>query len=121
MSQLLKRLWVLLKWSMLALCLLVIVAAAEKNVFGYAWRSAQLFIQGSVTDEQVDARLSSIMARSPTNLDGSKTILAVGDIVSCPLPSNFTKDLTTLTSWFGLDAPLDHSCPSSGFLGPRAA
>ena len=108
-SWFIRKLWQLLKGFGALLALIIVLAAAENNWFGYAWRSTQLFVQGASAGQPLAVSPQSIMANTPSNSDGSKTILAVGDIVDCPEPDNFTKDLTTLTSWVGLDAPLDHS------------
>lgn len=87
----------------------VFIAAAENQLLGYAWRSTQLFVQGTNADDGSGNMAQSIMTNAAVNPDGSRTILAVGDIVRCPKPDNFTQELTTLMSWFGLNELLDHT------------
>lgn len=92
-----------------ALLLLTLLAAAENNWFGYAWRSVQLIVQGDDVGSGIGNAPDAVLTGTPLNDDGSITILAVGDIVSCPRPEGIKKELTTLASWAGLDDPLDPS------------
>lgn len=99
----------LLKGFGVVLSVIVILAAAENNRLGYAWRSAQLFVQGDDGIYGIGKRPDVVMDNAATNAGGLTTILAVGDIVDCSEPKGMKRDLTALASWVGLDDPLDPS------------
>ncbi len=99
----------LLKGFGALLAVVILLAAAENNWLGYAWRSVQLSLQSDDTIYGIGNSPEAVMAAAPINEDGTVTILAVGDIVRCPKPEGIKQDLTTLASWVGLDDPLDHA------------
>ncbi len=91
------------------LLLTTVLAAAENNWLGYAWRSAQLAVHGDDGKYGIGNSPESVMDAAAVNADGATTILAVGDIVSCPAPQGIKRNLSTLASWVGLSDPLDPS------------
>jgi len=91
--------------SLLGLCLIVFVAAAENHVLGYMWRSATLVVMPKKGPENPHRDLQS----SFDPVSDSLTILAVGDIVRCPLPDNLTKNFDALASLARQPVPLDRT------------
>jgi len=99
----------LLKCVGAVLLILITIATAENNLFGYAWRASELAIRGDDGNYGIAGRPEDIVDQAVDQTDGSLTVLAVGDIVSCPKPDGIKRDLTTIASWLGLDEPLDRS------------
>ncbi len=91
------------------LSVVIILAAAENNWFGYAWRSAQLFVQGDDGAYGIANSPDLILANAATTADDTLTVLAVGDIVSCPEADGLLRDVSTLTNLAGFRAHLEPS------------
>ncbi len=98
-----------LKWIGGFFTFALLVAMAENNWLGFAWRSVELTFQRDLHSSEVGPTPATVMGKSTVDPGESTTILAVGDIVSCSRPEGIQGDFTTLLSWVGLNQPLDKS------------
>ena len=82
--------------------LIIGIAAAENNVFGYAWRSIQLYAQSDRHANDAVVSPAAIISTADQTGTDKMTILAVADLADCQTDSYMSKNLSTIESWLGM-------------------
>ena len=71
------------------------IGAAENNVFGYAWRTIQLYVQGDMATHDTLSP-AAIIATANQATANTTTILAVADMADCQTDTFLSKNFSTL-------------------------